>query len=294
MSDKPRPMPTAVAATDRSPYHGYRFPPEIIAHAVWLYFRFHLSFRDVQDLLAERGIIVSHEAIRQWCTKFGAAFASGLRRRRARPGDKWHIDEVLLKISGKRHWLWRAVDQYGVVLDILVQSRRDQLAAERFLRQVVDGVGYEPRVVITDKLASYPPAIRKVLPNTEHRRHKRLNNRAENSPPADAQTRAGTSAVQIRRARAAFPGTVQRRQQPLPSASTSLHRFRLSTTPHRASRRLAGYHPGRAPMRPSRTNLLTPPAARLCLRIAQVDSENVQAVPRPDLTRKLTDLVSSS
>src|ERR1700716_1561137 len=85
---------------DRSPYHGYRFPPEIIAHAVWLYFRFHLSFRDVQDLLAERGIIVSHEAIRQWCTKFGAAFAGGLRRRRARPGAKWHLDEVLLKICG--------------------------------------------------------------------------------------------------------------------------------------------------------------------------------------------------
>jgi putative transposase len=97
---------------------------------------------------------------RQWCTKFGAAFVGGLRRRRARPGDKWHLDEVLLKINGKRHWLWRAVDQNGVVLDILVQSRRDQHAAERFLRQVVDGIGYEPRVVITDKLASYPPAIR--------------------------------------------------------------------------------------------------------------------------------------
>src|ERR1700704_3693817 len=167
---------------DRSPYRGYRFSPEIIAHAVWLYFRFHLRFRDVQDLLAERGIIVSHEAIRQWCAKFGADFASGLRRRRARPGDKWHLDEVLLRINGKRHWLWRAVDQNGVVLDILVQSRRDQLAAERFLRQVVDGVGYEPRVLIADKLASYPPAIRQVLPNAEHRRHKRLNNRAENSP----------------------------------------------------------------------------------------------------------------
>src|SRR6266849_10797548 len=166
---------------DRSPYRGYRFPPEVIAHAVWLYFRFHLSFRDVQDLLAERGVIVSHEAIRQWSTKFGATFAGGLRRRRTRVGDKWHFDEVMLTINGKRHWLWRAVDQHGVVLDILVQSRRDQQAAERFLRQVVDGVGYEPRVVITDKLASYPPAIRKVLPNTEHRRHKRLNNRAENS-----------------------------------------------------------------------------------------------------------------
>ena len=168
--------------TDRSAYHGYRFPPEIIAHAVWLYFRFHLSFRDVQDLLAERGLIVSHETIRQWCTKFGATFAAGLRRRRVRAGDKWHLDEVLLKINGKRHWLWRAVDQHGVVLDILVQERRDQAAAERFLHRVLDGeCGVEPRVVITDKLASYRPAIKRVLPTAEHRRHKRLNNRAENS-----------------------------------------------------------------------------------------------------------------
>src|SRR6202171_4938232 len=140
---------------DRSPYRGYRFPPEIIAHAVWLYFRFHLSFRDVQDLLAERGVVVSHETIRQWCTKFGAT---------------------------KRHWPWRAVDQHGVVLDILVQDRRDQVAAERFLRRVLDDEGgNEPRVVITDKLASYPPAIRRVLRHTEHRRHQGLNNRAENS-----------------------------------------------------------------------------------------------------------------
>src|SRR5262249_23076517 len=133
------------------------------------------------DLLAERGVMVSHETVRQWCTKFGAAFAAELRRRRARPGDTWHLDEVLLKINGNRHWLWRAGGQPRGVLDILVQSRRDQQAAERFLRQVVDGVGCEPRVVITDKLASYPPAIRRVLPNTEHRRHKRLNHRAENS-----------------------------------------------------------------------------------------------------------------
>src|SRR5712691_6663897 len=125
--------------------------------------------------------VVSYEAIRHWCYTFGPGYAADLRRRRARPGDKWHLVEVLLKICGKRHWLWRAVDQNGVVLDILVQSRRDQQAVECFLRQVVDGVGYEPRVVITDKLASYPPAIRRVLPNTEHWRHKRLNNRAENS-----------------------------------------------------------------------------------------------------------------
>jgi putative transposase len=181
MGDKPRLMPVAEPA-DRSPYHGYRFPSEIIAHAVWLYFRFHLSFRDVQDLLAERGLIVSHETVRQWCTKYGATFAAGLRRRRVRAGDKWHLDEVLLKINGKRHWLWRAVDQHGVVLDILVQERRDQAAAERFLHRVLEGEGgAEPRVVITDKLASYPPAIKRVLPIAEHRRHKRLNNRAENS-----------------------------------------------------------------------------------------------------------------
>ena len=112
-------------ANPGSPYRGYRFPPEVIAHAVWLYFRFHLSFRDVEELLAERGIIVSYEAIRHWCYTFGPGYAADLRRRRAQPGDKWHLDEVLLKIAGKRHWLWRAADQNGIVLDILVQERRD-------------------------------------------------------------------------------------------------------------------------------------------------------------------------
>jgi putative transposase len=166
----------------RSPYRGYRFPPEIIAHAVWLYVRFHLSFRDVQDLLAERGSVVSHEAIRQWCAKFGGYLRGRLRRRRARAGDTWHLDEVALRIRGKRHWLWRAVDQHGVVLDILVQQRRDHVAAERFLRRVLDGEGgTQPRVVMTDKLASYPPALRRALPSSEHRRHKALTNRAENA-----------------------------------------------------------------------------------------------------------------
>jgi putative transposase len=160
-------------------YRRHRFPAEIISHCVWLYFRFLLSYRDVEELLAERGAGVSHETIRQWCGKFGPVFAASLRRRRARPGDKWHLDEVVLKINGRRHWLWRAVDQDGVVLDILVQPRRNQEAAETFLRQVVGGCGYQPRVVITDKLASYPPAVRRVLPGVEHRRHKGLNNRAE-------------------------------------------------------------------------------------------------------------------
>ncbi len=142
---------------------------------------FRTSSRDVEELLAERGIVVSYETIRQWCRKFGSTFADGLRRRRPRPGDKWHSDEVQLTINGRKHWLWRAVDQEGLVLDILVQPRRNQEAAEALLRRVVDGCGDQPRVVITDKLASYPPALRPVLPGVEHRRHKGLNNWAENS-----------------------------------------------------------------------------------------------------------------
>jgi len=166
-----------------SPFRGYRLPPEIISHAVWLYHRFSLSHRDVEELLAERGIQVSYEAIRLWCRKFGPLLARELRRRHPRRrGDKWFLDEVALTMNKRRYWLWRAVDQDGTVLDILVQSRRDQHAAERFLRRVLEGEDdAEPRVVVTDKLASYPPALRRVLPNSEHRRHKRLNNRAENS-----------------------------------------------------------------------------------------------------------------
>ncbi len=162
-------------------YARHRFPGEIISHAVWRYYRFLLSYRDVEELLAERGIAVSYETVRRWCRKFGQAFADGVRRWRPRPGDKWHVDEVQLKINGRKHWLWRAVDQEGVVLDILVQERRNQEAAEAFLCRVVDGNGYTPRVVITDKLASYPPALRRVLPSMEHRRHTRLNSRAKNS-----------------------------------------------------------------------------------------------------------------
>jgi putative transposase len=169
-------------APDQPPsYRGYRYPVEIISHAVWLYFRFHVSLRDVEELLAERGVSVTYETIRAWCSKFGPTYAAGLRRRRAQPSDKWHLDEVALKIKGQRHWLWRAVDKYGVVLDILVQQRRDQHAAETFLWRVINATGSEPRVVITDKLLSYPPALRHLLPNVDHRRHTGLNNRAENS-----------------------------------------------------------------------------------------------------------------
>ena len=162
-------------------YKRHRFPPAIIAHAVWLYFRFALSYRDVEELLAERGVIVTYETIRQWCQKFGQTYANELRRRRPRPGDAWHLDEVFVSINGQRHYLWRAVDQDGNVLDILVQPRRDKRAAVKFLRKLLKGLTYVPRVVVTDKLASYGAAKREVLPSVEHRQHRRLNNRAENS-----------------------------------------------------------------------------------------------------------------
>src|SRR5437879_5419487 len=165
----------------RSIYAGHRFPPEIISHAVWLYFCFPLSLRRVEEMLAARGIVVSHETVRQWAMKFGQAFANQIRRRLPQAGDKWHLDEVVLKIAGTTHWLWRAVDQHGVVLDVLVQSRRDARAARHLLRKLLKRQGRVPRVLITDKLASYAAAKRDLMPAVEHRRHKGLNNRAENS-----------------------------------------------------------------------------------------------------------------
>jgi len=160
---------------------GHRFPAQIISHCVWLYVRFPLSFRDVEEMMLARGVMVTHETIRQWCHKFGQTFANGLRRRRPRPGDKCHLDEVFLTINGRRHYPWRAVDQDGNVLDILVQSRRNAKAAKRFFHKLLKGLSYVPRVLITDKLASYGVAQRELLPGAEHRRSRYLNNRAEDS-----------------------------------------------------------------------------------------------------------------
>ncbi|MGW0963961.1 IS6 family transposase [Streptomyces gelaticus] len=162
-------------------YKGHRYPVEIIAHCVWLYFRFPLSFREVEELMLERGVAVSYETVRRWCTKFGQAYAGALRRRQPRPGDKWHLDEVFLKINGEQKYLWRAVDQDGNVLDILVQNRRDTAAARRFFRKLLKKTCLVPRVIVTDKLRSYDAAHREVMPSVEHRAHKGLNNRAENS-----------------------------------------------------------------------------------------------------------------
>jgi len=162
-------------------YKGYRYPIEVVGHAVWLYHRFALSLRDVEELMLARGVVVSYETIRSWCARFGPDYANKLRRRRSRPGDKWHLDEVFVKINGITHYLWRAVDQHGDVLDILVQSRRNAAAAKRFFRQLLKGQQYVPRVIVTDKLASYGAAHRELLPSVTHRRSKYLNNRAENS-----------------------------------------------------------------------------------------------------------------
>jgi putative transposase len=167
------------APTDR--YKNHRFPIEIISHGVWLYYRFCLSYRDVEELLFARGVLVSYEAIRKWCRKFGQQYANQLRHRRPRPGDKWHLDEVFLTIKDERHYLWRAVDQDGHVLDILVQRRRNKAAAKKFFRKLLKGLRYVPRVMITDQLKSYGAAKRELLPGVEHRQHRYLNNRAENS-----------------------------------------------------------------------------------------------------------------
>jgi putative transposase len=169
-------------------YRGFRFPAEIISHCVWLYHRFPLSFREVEEMMLRRGIVVSHEIIRQWSEKFGQTYANGLRRRRARPGDKWHVDEVFITINGKTHYLWRAVDQHGTVLDILVTSRRDATAATRVFRTLLTTSRYVPRVLVTDKLASYPVAHRRLMRSVEHRRSKYLNNRGRELPPAHPPT----------------------------------------------------------------------------------------------------------
>jgi putative transposase len=157
----------------------HRFPPEIISHAIWLYHRFSLSFRDIEELLAERGITVTYESIRQWCLKFGPVYARKIKKRQGRLGDTWYIDEVFITIRGERHCLWRAVDQDGDMIDILVQRRRNQKSAERFFRRLLKGQGGEPRWLVTDKLRSYDAAHRTIMPTVPHLSHVYANNRAE-------------------------------------------------------------------------------------------------------------------
>src|SRR5258707_7290139 len=172
---------TALMSTSASLYHRHRFPAEIISHCVRLYCRCALSFRDVEEMLAMRGVSLSYETVREWCLKFGQTYANGLRHKSPRPGDQWYLDEVFLKINGRLHYLWRAVDQEGDVLDILVQSRRDKRAAKKFFRKLLKGLRYVPRVIITDRLKSYTAVRAEIMPSVEHCRDKWRNNRAENS-----------------------------------------------------------------------------------------------------------------
>ena len=165
----------------RISYKRHRFSPSIIRHAIWLYSRFTLSYRDIEDLLAERGLDVSYETVRRWFLKFGEPIAANLRDRRPIPSDHWHLDEMAIMIRGKRHWLWRAVDNEGEVLDFLVQPKRSAKAALKLMRKLLKKQGWAPTRIVTDKLRSYHVAFRKLGLTAEHVDNKRANNRAENS-----------------------------------------------------------------------------------------------------------------
>ena len=193
-------------------YYGYRFPPDIISYTVWLYYRFCLSFRDAEDLLAQRGVTVTYETIRQWCQRFGPVYARRLRRRRGRLGDTWHLDEVFVTIQGRQQYLWRAVDEDGDVLDILVQAHRNRQAAVRFFRTLLKTQSRIPRRLITDQLRSYAAACRTVMPSVVHVTDQYENNRAEVSHQPtrqrERQMRRFTSVAQLQRF-ASVHGVVQ-------------------------------------------------------------------------------------
>ena len=171
-------------------YKRHRFPPDIISYAVWLYHRFNLSHRDIEDLLAERGITVSREAIRLWCIKFGAIYTRRLKRKHRGYGDTFYIDEVFVKINGIQHYLWRAVDQDGEVIDVFLQARRDGATAQRFFKRLLRSNGGEPRKIVTDKLRSYGVAHRELIPEAIHSTELYENNRVEQSHEA-TQAREG-------------------------------------------------------------------------------------------------------
>ena len=178
-------------------YRRHRFPPVVIQRAVWLYLRFTLSYRDVEELLAERGLDISYESVRSWVLKFGPAIARGLRACRPRPSDRWHLDEMVVRIAGKRMYLWRAVDHEGEVLEILVQCRRDRSAAVKLMRKLLRKQGFAPTRVTTDKLRSYGAAFRHLGLSCHHEQGLRENNRAENSHQVVQRARAQDATLQI-------------------------------------------------------------------------------------------------
>ena len=202
-------------------YSGYRFPPEIVQQAIWLYLRFTLSFRDFEDLLAERGIAVSHETVRRWVNHFGPMIAADLRKRRPRPYTTWHLDEVYLKIAGRMVYLWRAVDSEGEVLDVLVQSKRNKHAALKLMRKLLKKYGFVPHRMITDDLRSYGAAAHDLGIDSRHERGRWKNNRAENSHQPTRRIGAQDATVQEPGCSPEIPLNPRRRlqhlQRPAPS-----------------------------------------------------------------------------
>src|ERR1700758_2083484 len=199
----------------------HQFPPAVIRHAVWLYLRFTLSYRDVEDLLAERGLDVSYETVRRWVLKFGPVFARELRRRRPRPSSRWHLDEMAVIIGGRQFWLWRAVDDEGEVLDLLVQRRRDKAAAVKLMRKLLKKQGFAPEVLVTDKLRSYAAAKSEMRLCARHEQGLRKNNRAENSHLPVRRRERKMQHFKSARFRATVPVRSRRRpkhfQRPAPS-----------------------------------------------------------------------------
>jgi putative transposase len=160
-------------------YAGYRYPPQVISHAVWLYHRFTLSFRDVEELLAARGISVSYETVKNWCIKFGNQYCSPIRKKRGQLGDMWYLDEVFIKLNGVLHYLWRAVDQDGDELDNLVQKRKNKKAAMKFFKKLLKSQQATPLKIVTDKMRSYSAAKRDIMPSVDHSTQQYENNRCE-------------------------------------------------------------------------------------------------------------------
>jgi putative transposase len=235
-------------------YARHQFPPEIIRHAVWLYLRFTLSYRDVEELLAERGLDISYETIRRWVLKFGCSYARNLRRLRPQPADTWHLDEMVIRVQGRRLYLWRAVDSEGEILDMLVQSRRDKGAALRLMRKLLKKHGFAPKVLVTDKLRSYAAARRDLGLSVRHEQGMRRNNRAENShqvirrrehkmqrfkPPMSAQRFLSVHAVVHKYLQFRAPSDLPSDAAPLPSrgraAVAKRDRRRVSTAFPRAN-----------------------------------------------------------
>ena len=188
-------------------YKRHRFSPDIISYAVWLYYRFNLSHRDIEDLLAKRGIIVTRESIRLWCIKFEAIYTRRLKRKHRGYGDTFYIDEVFVKINGKQHYLWRAVDQDSEVGDVYLQAKRDGAAAKRFFKRLLRSHGEEPRKIVTDKLRSYPVAHREIMPNVIHSTEQYENNRAEQSHESTRVRERGMRKFKSVRQAQRFPGT---------------------------------------------------------------------------------------